>query len=175
MISSGEHREGVGRARARLDSRTLTQLQPAIEAELRAILARGDGGLLPSPFNLDVLEDALARVVARPDSPDERRRYLLFVAPVARRLMLAHAASTRRAESRLDAGQIDRWLARLESFDPLSALMIDLRYFAGLSLRRTATVAGVSAPTVIRDMRFAKAWLAAYLGEPLRPRRSETE
>jgi hypothetical protein len=170
MICSGEHGDAVGAARARLDSRTLTQLQPAIEAELRTVLASRHGGLLPSPFNLDVLEHALARVLAPPRSPDERRRYLLFVGPLARRLLLAHSASSQRANSHPDPAQIDRWLARLESFDPLSALMIDLRYFAGLSVRTTASVVGVSAPTVIRDMRFAKAWLAAYLGEPLRPR-----
>ena len=166
MISYGEHRDGVGRARARLDSRTLTQLQPAIEAELRAIVTRGDGVMLPSPFNLDVLESALARVLAPPGSEDERRRFLLFIAPVTRRLLLTYGAATRRDGARLDSAQVDRWLARLASFDPLSALMIDLRYFAGLSLRKTAAVAGVSAHTVLHDMRFAKAWLAAYLGEP---------
>jgi hypothetical protein len=145
----------------------LTQLQPALEAELTTILGRRDGAMLPTPFNVHVLEGALARVLAPPGSDDERRRFLLFVAPVTRRLLLAHGAATLRDGSRLDAAQIDRWLARLESFDPLSALMIDLRYFAGVSLRKTAVVTGVSAHTVLRDMRFAKAWLAAYLGEPL--------
>jgi hypothetical protein len=170
MITSVEYRSGLSRTRERLDSRMLTALQPAIEAELSAILARREGAAFPSPFNTRVLEDALEQVFAPLRGDDERRRYLLFVAPVARRLLLAHGSSTPVVVPRLDARQIDRWIARLESFDPLSALMIDLRYFAGLSLRRTAAVVGVSPQTVIQDMRFAKAWLAAYLGEPL-PRR----
>ena len=45
--------------------------------------------------------------------------------------------------------------------------MIDLRYFAGLTAREIALVMGVSVETVIRDVRFAKAWLAAYVGRPL--------
>ncbi len=39
--------------------------------------------------------------------------------------------------------------------------MIDLHYFAGLTIRDTAIVLGVSTDTVIRDLRFAKAWLKA--------------
>jgi len=167
MISSGEYNSDVSQARARLDSRTLTASQPAIEAELCAILARRDGAVFPTPFNPRVLEDALGRVLTLPVSDDERRRYLLFIAPITRRLLLSHSSAAGSGVARLDARQIDRWIARLESFDPLSALMIDLRYFAGLSLRRTAAVAGVSPHTVIHDMRFAKAWLSAYLGEPL--------
>jgi hypothetical protein len=170
MISSGEYNDGVGQARVRLDSRTLTALQPAIESELCAILARRDAAVFPSPFNSRVLEEALGRVLVLRASDDERRRYLLFIAPITRRLLLSHSLAPRRGVAHLDASQIERWIARLESFDPLSALMIDLRYFAGLSLRQTAAVAGVSPHTVIHDMRFAKAWLAAYLGEPLQRR-----
>jgi hypothetical protein len=39
--------------------------------------------------------------------------------------------------------------------------MIDLHYFVGLSPRSTADALGVSTELVIRDLRFAKAWLMA--------------
>ena len=101
-------------------------------------------------------------------SLEDERRYLLFVAPIARRVCLAHAAGARATAAHLpDLKQVERWLARLESFDPLSARMVDLHYFAGLSARQTAVVVGVSTQTAVRDLRFAKAWLAAYVGRPL--------
>lgn len=37
---------------------------------------------------------------------------------------------------------------------------MELRYFGGLTLEETADVLGVSPPTVMRDVRFAEAWLA---------------
>jgi DNA-directed RNA polymerase specialized sigma24 family protein len=40
-----------------------------------------------------------------------------------------------------------------------------LRYFAGLSVNETATVLGISASTVAREWRFARAWLARQLGD----------
>jgi DNA-directed RNA polymerase specialized sigma24 family protein len=37
--------------------------------------------------------------------------------------------------------------------------VIELRFFSGLSVEETANVLGVSADTVLRDWRLAKAWL----------------
>jgi DNA-directed RNA polymerase specialized sigma24 family protein len=70
----------------------------------------------------------------------------------------------------LNPRQIDLWLQRLEAFDPLAVLMIDLHYFSGLTVHETAGVLGVSLETVTCDLRFARAWLKAYLGRPLAKR-----
>ena len=60
--------------------------------------------------------------------------------------------------------ELDEALARLAAVDPRRSEMLEQRYFGGLSLEETAEVLGVSLATVKRDLRFARAWLAAELG-----------
>lgn len=50
-------------------------------------------------------------------------------------------------------------IARLEGVDPKAGEVVRLRYFAGLSIEQTASVLGVSAPTVKRTWAFARGWL----------------
>jgi RNA polymerase sigma factor (sigma-70 family) len=59
---------------------------------------------------------------------------------------------------------LDGALAKLERMYPRQAKAVELRYFAGLTLQETAHVLSTSAPTVMRDLRFAEAWLARELG-----------
>jgi DNA-directed RNA polymerase specialized sigma24 family protein len=40
-----------------------------------------------------------------------------------------------------------------------------MKFFAGLEVEEIALVLGVSAPTVKRDWRFARTWLAQELGD----------
>ena len=42
---------------------------------------------------------------------------------------------------------------------------IELRFFGGLSVQDTAAVMGVSQDTVMRDWKFARAWLQAELSQ----------
>jgi RNA polymerase sigma factor (TIGR02999 family) len=60
--------------------------------------------------------------------------------------------------------ELDEALARLAAVDPRRSEMLEQRFFGGLSLEETAEVLGVSLATVKRDLRFARAWLAAELG-----------
>lgn len=57
--------------------------------------------------------------------------------------------------------ELDDALGRLEASHPRPAKALELHYFAGLTLDEAGDVLGVSAPTVMRDLRFAEAWLAA--------------
>jgi RNA polymerase sigma-70 factor (ECF subfamily) len=50
-------------------------------------------------------------------------------------------------------------LDELAKLDPRKARVVEMRYFAGLSLEETAEVLNVSLMTVRRDWRAAKAWL----------------
>ena len=52
---------------------------------------------------------------------------------------------------------------RLAAFDQQQERIVELRYFAGLSIEETAEVLGVSAATVKRDWVMARAWLAREL------------
>ena len=54
-------------------------------------------------------------------------------------------------------------LQRLESVDPRLVHLVELRYFAGLTVEDTALTLGVSTATVKRDWRLARAWLARAL------------
>lgn len=59
---------------------------------------------------------------------------------------------------------LDDALTRLEAIRPRQSKALELRIFGGLTLEETAKVLGVSAPTVMRDLRFAEAWLASEWG-----------
>ena len=54
---------------------------------------------------------------------------------------------------------LDDALKGLAQFAPRQSQVIELRYFGGLSVKETAEVLKVSAETVTRDLRMAKAWL----------------
>jgi RNA polymerase sigma factor (TIGR02999 family) len=60
---------------------------------------------------------------------------------------------------------LDEALTSLASIDPRRSLVVELRYFGGLSVEETAEVLKVSPLTVMRDWRTAKAWLSRTLGK----------
>jgi RNA polymerase sigma factor (TIGR02999 family) len=59
----------------------------------------------------------------------------------------------------VDLLALDDALERLAAFDPRKARLVELRYFAGLSIPEAAEALGVSQPTVIRDWNVARRWL----------------
>jgi RNA polymerase sigma-70 factor, ECF subfamily len=54
---------------------------------------------------------------------------------------------------------LDEALTELAKLDPRKSRVVELRYFGGLSIEETADLLEVSAMTVRRDWRAAKAWL----------------
>jgi RNA polymerase sigma-70 factor, ECF subfamily len=58
---------------------------------------------------------------------------------------------------------IDEVLGRLAQLDPRQAEVVELRFFGGCSEEEIAEILGVSARTVKRDWRVARAWLYAEL------------
>ena len=58
---------------------------------------------------------------------------------------------------------LDEALASLALIDPRKSRVVELRYFAGLSIEETASVVGISPETVKRDWKMAKAWLLREL------------
>jgi RNA polymerase sigma-70 factor (ECF subfamily) len=55
---------------------------------------------------------------------------------------------------------LDDALMALAKNDPRKARAVELRFFGGLSIEKTAEVLGISVQTVRRDWGFAQAWLA---------------
>jgi RNA polymerase sigma-70 factor (ECF subfamily) len=58
---------------------------------------------------------------------------------------------------------LDDSLNALATVDPRKARVIELRFFGGLSVEETAEVLKVSADTVLRDWKLARAWLLAEM------------
>ncbi len=67
-------------------------------------------------------------------------------------------------EPKEDLLALDDALKKLEAKDARKAQIVMLRYFAGLSIERTAEVLGVDSRTVNRDWQFVKAWLHREMG-----------
>ena len=59
----------------------------------------------------------------------------------------------------------DEALVRLSAQDPLKARLVELRYFAGLTLDQAAQVLGISPTTADRHWAYARAWLRAEVGD----------
>jgi len=55
--------------------------------------------------------------------------------------------------------ELDRALSELEEFDEQQCRMVELRYFAGLTIDETAEVLRISPSTVKREWEIARTWL----------------
>ncbi len=81
--------------------------------------------------------------------------------PDARRAALDLASLPDLASESQSAGflVLNDAITRLEAAHPDAAAVVRLRYFAGLSVQRTAEALDISAPTVKRTWAFARGWL----------------
>jgi RNA polymerase sigma factor (TIGR02999 family) len=119
---------------------------------------------------------------------EDRAHFFAFSARLMRNLLVDHARA-RRAQKRwdgmeaviLDEGKLlsptkspevldlNDALDRLAVFDERQSRIVELRFFAGLSEDETAEALGISARTVRREWRVAKAWLYHELKPEPRP------
>lgn len=77
----------------------------------------------------------------------------------AENLPLDEARFVISSEKSVDLIALDEALTRLASFDPRQANIVDLKYFAGLSIEDIAETLNISPATVKREWNSAKAWL----------------
>ncbi len=119
----------------------------------------------------------------QPVSYQDRAHFFAIAAQTMRRILIdyarAGAAEKRGGEQqRVSLSAIDGWtpvsrhedilaldaaLSKLAALDPRSARVVELRFFAGLQEDEVAMVLGVSAITVKRDWKAARAWLISHL------------
>jgi len=69
------------------------------------------------------------------------------------------------AEVDTDVVTIDAALDRLAQLDTRQAKVVEMRYFAGLTVEETADALGISPATVKREWTLARAWLRCELGQ----------
>jgi RNA polymerase sigma-70 factor, ECF subfamily len=62
-----------------------------------------------------------------------------------------------------DVIAIDRALAELDTLDAQQSKVVEMRYFAGLTVEETADALGISPATVKREWAMARAWLRCAL------------
>ena len=108
----------------------------------------------------------------------DRKHFLAVAARTMRRVLVdlarAHGATKRGARAAhlpLDSGAavadprsvdviaVDQALETLATIDARKVRVIELRFFAGLTVEETAQVLDVSVDTVARDWRMARTWL----------------
>ncbi|MCB9898357.1 MAG: sigma-70 family RNA polymerase sigma factor [Planctomycetes bacterium] len=134
-----------------------------------------------------LVNEAYLRLVDQAGTDWESRAHFLRTAARAMRNVLVDHARTRNADKRggkrarvplddalaayearaLDMLALDTALERLSEMDEQLAQLVELRFFAGLTIPETAKILGVSTPTVERGWRVARLWLRAEIeGRP---------
>ena len=127
-----------------------------------------------------LVHEAYMRLIGLNELNIESRRHFFGAAAGTMRRVLVDHARSHRAQKRggpearrvdldsldelaaadaLDFEALDEALRALAAVAPEQARVVDLRYFAGLSIEETAEVLQVSPATVKRHWAFARAWL----------------
>jgi RNA polymerase sigma factor (TIGR02999 family) len=169
------------------DTAALDRVMPLVHAELHQIARRCMAGehaghsLQPTAL----VHEAFLRLVDVRRLTWQNRTHFLAMAARLMRRVLVDAARARRSRKRgagavrvtfrddlpaaahsseLDLVVLDDALDRLAQIDERKARGVDLRFFGGLTVDEIALCLEVSPQTVMRDWKFAKAWLLRELG-----------
>jgi RNA polymerase sigma factor (TIGR02999 family) len=171
------------------EKRAAAELLPVLYEELRRLAASLTTKLPPGQTlqPTALVHEAYLRLVKNKDPGWEGRRHFFGAAARAMREILIeqarqkasfkHGGKARRIELSEGVGWIeppssdllalDEGIQQLNAEDARLGEIVQLRYYTGLSIEETASVVGVSASTLKRDWRFARAWLARRLDQAL--------
>jgi RNA polymerase sigma factor (TIGR02999 family) len=163
------------------DPAALEKLTPLVYAELRRIARRQMRDERPGHTlqATALVNEAFLRLGGGEGVGwHDRSHFYAVCAQVMRHVLIDHARAHARDkrgggalhvpldEAAVLAGEgaselvaLDEALRGLEEVDAQKARVVELRYFAGLSIEETAEVLGVAPTTVRREWRRAKAWL----------------
>jgi RNA polymerase sigma factor (TIGR02999 family) len=174
------------------DPHAASQLLPLVYDELRQLaaqkLAHETPGQTLQPTAL--VHEAYLRLVASPQGePQEeppwesRGHFFAAAAEAMRRILVESARRKKRAKhgggrQRVDLDDqdvpvrpppdeilaLDAALTRLGEEDPEAARVVQLHFFAGLSIEKAAEALGVSRATAYRQWNYARAWLRCAIG-----------
>ena len=162
------------------DKAAFDELLPLVYDELhrlaRQYMRRERGNTLQTSA---LVNEAYLRLIDQKQVHWQNRSHFFGIAAQLMRRILVDHARTRTCKKRggdavrvtLDDGlmvsdermaevvALDDALNNLAQIDPRKSQLVELRFFAGLSIEETAEVLSVSPGTVMRDWTFAKAWL----------------
>ena len=162
------------------DDAALARLTPRVHSELRRIARRCMRGQ-PADHTLQataLVNEAYLRLVDVQQMNWQNRAHFLAMAARLMRRILVDSARARDAQKRggdavrvtlsddlpvgekaLDLLRLDDALCALADVDKRHSLVVELRFFGGLTVDETAAVLGISPETVNRDWKIARAWL----------------
>jgi RNA polymerase sigma factor (TIGR02999 family) len=179
LVATASVTELLGRARHG-DRRAVDELLPQVYDRLRQLAHRylaGDGAHTLSTTAL-VHEAYLSLVNQRDAVWQDRAHFLGYAATAMRHILVDHAR--RRGAQKRGGGQaaldwtdaelpvdciagemvaLDAALTRLADLDARLARVVELRFFAGLSVEEVAAVLGVASRSVVRDWNKARLFL----------------
>jgi RNA polymerase sigma factor (TIGR02999 family) len=167
------------------DGGALARLVPLVHAELRRLAHQRMRGERPDRTlqTTALVNEAYIRLVGAQDVSWQNRAHFLAVCAHAMRRILVDAGRARHSAKRGGDAvhlQLEEWLApaserapdvvalddaltELAAKAPRQSKVVELRYFAGLSVEETSEVLGLSRQTVLRDWNAAKLWLLRAL------------
>lgn len=166
------------------DEGALAALAPVVYQTLRRLAARHLRNESPGHTwqPTDLVHEAFLQIADADVDWNGRAHFYAVAARQMRRLLIDHARGKHRAKrggdcirvtlvedsvgsesENLNLLDIDRALEELARQDARKAEIIELHIFGGLSYKEMAQLLDISAATVKRDLRFAKAWLAREL------------
>jgi RNA polymerase sigma factor (TIGR02999 family) len=171
------------------DSAAAEKLLPLVYRELRQLAAAklAQEGSKRKPDATSLVHEAYLRLIGDGAQPDwhGRGHFFAAAAEAMRRILVDNARRQRRPKhggdrKHVDLEQdclqapaaeddllaLDEVLTRLAAEDPDKAQVVNLRYFAGLSLEETAAALGISVATAKRRWAYARAWLYSALTDP---------
>ena len=167
------------------DSSAFDRLLPLVYRELHQIAARARRREPPGQTlqTTALVHEAYLRLVRQDRSAWQSRAQFFSVAAQAMRRILVDQARRRSADKRggerplqwaedfdvpagadADVLAVDEALGALQSVDADLARLVNLRFFAGLTVEECAAALGVSPATVAREWATARAWLQRELG-----------
>ena len=168
------------------DAQALQRLMPVVYDELRRVAARQMAGERPSHTlqTTALIHEVYVRLVdLKSVSIQSRAQFLGLCARLMRNVLVDFARSRKydkrgggavhvELEEALhvtaiadpDLVAVDEALQRLAAFDERKSKVVEFRFFGGLSVEETADALDISAETVMRDWKLAKAWLLRELG-----------
>ncbi len=163
----------------------LDQLTPMVYSELRRLahsyMSREGPDHVLQPTAL--VHEAYLRLVGLDVRWHGRQHFFAVAARLMRRILIDFArqqAAAKRGgperpialdgleiaiEQATDLLALDDALKRLAAMDERKARVVELRFFAGLTIDETAEVLTLSHATVERDLKLAKAWLAREMDD----------
>lgn len=168
------------------DASALDRLLPLVYEELRRLAHAQMRGESPGEEVLQttaLVHEAFLRLAPGVDIAwQDRVHFYAICARVMRRILIDRARERRALKRGGDEGPVsltncmgvvpardgdllalDEALGRLSTLQPRMGQVVELRFFAGLSVEEAAEVLGVSSKTVQRDWQVARNWLLCEL------------